>query len=190
MGFAELFRHRFSTSQEAVESCQRLAHSQGFSVRIRTSKANTVYIVCSKEGKPEHRNIEPKKRNRNSERCHCGWRVVLYFNPTVNSSLKWEFRAGKSMAHNHQLAFPTPDPRSLSSPANYFHGFMPYPPPVQREFPPLPIKLQSDVKLPSIHTLLGYQPPFSRSSSLSDSDPRSPLAFKIDPYAPFDLDYR
>ncbi|KAJ9074448.1 hypothetical protein DSO57_1006409 [Entomophthora muscae] len=151
MDFNSLYKIRFATTVEAVDACQRCAHGEGFSVRIRTSKASTVYIVCSKEGKPEHKAIEPKKRNRSSERCHCGWRIVLSYNPSAPTPQKWEFRQGKTMTHNHPLI--------------YHHGRHPalYPLPQCYPFAPLSIK-RASTRLPPIHLVLGHIPDYMPSS--------------------------
>ncbi|KAJ9084551.1 hypothetical protein DSO57_1023329 [Entomophthora muscae] len=95
--FNSILNKTFGSSQKAIAYCQDLARLCGFSVRIRTSKTTTIYIVCSREGLPEPNHQKTKKRSRNSERCSCNWRIVLYRrNPT-----QWEFRSGKSMEHNH-----------------------------------------------------------------------------------------
>ncbi|KAI9295614.1 hypothetical protein K502DRAFT_364815 [Neoconidiobolus thromboides FSU 785] len=101
--FNNILNKKFATSQEAIEYCQYLAHACGFSVRIRTSKATTIYIVCSREGKPDMKADFGKKRNRNSDRCNCQWRIVLYYNEDLPRNMRWEFREGKSMVHNHSV---------------------------------------------------------------------------------------
>ncbi|KAK9766607.1 hypothetical protein K7432_004206 [Basidiobolus ranarum] len=101
MDFREIFAMQFSTAQEAFEWCQQLAKKCGFGVRRRTSKSSTIYIVCSREGRPESKKNAVRKRNRTSERCNCDWRVVLY----LTDKKLWEFRAGKCMAHNHGLSY-------------------------------------------------------------------------------------
>lgn len=168
MVFGSLFQRRFATSQEAVETCQRFANHEGFSVRIRTSKANTVYIVCSKEGKPEHKLSLPKKRNRNSERCHCSWRIVLTYNASIASPHKWEFRPGKSMAHNHSMSFHLERQPAAYLPHTWFA-------PLQPKQAPL------NITLPSIHTLIGNIPDYYPSSrTLSPS--HTPSAIEYDDY--------
>ncbi|ORY07224.1 hypothetical protein K493DRAFT_295616 [Basidiobolus meristosporus CBS 931.73] len=101
MDFREIFAMQFSTAQEAFEWCQQLAKKCGFGVRRRTSKSSTIYIVCSREGRPESKKNTVRKRNRTSERCNCDWRVVLY----LTDKKLWEFRAGKCMIHNHCLSY-------------------------------------------------------------------------------------
>lgn len=101
--FNVIFSKSFLSSQDAVDYCQHLSHACGFSVRIRTSKSNTIYIVCSREGRPELKSELSKKRNRISERCNCKWKVVLYHNPHIKGDAKWEFRSGKTMEHNHSV---------------------------------------------------------------------------------------
>ncbi|KAJ9087795.1 hypothetical protein DSO57_1029495 [Entomophthora muscae] len=96
--FNSIFTKTFASSKKAIAYCQNLARLCGFSVRIRTSKTTTIYIVCSREGLPEP-NREMKKRTRNSERCSCDWRIVLF----RRSFDQWEFRNGKTMEHNHVI---------------------------------------------------------------------------------------
>ncbi|KAJ9077942.1 hypothetical protein DSO57_1011902 [Entomophthora muscae] len=97
--FNGIFNKVFSSSKKAIVYCQNLARLCGFSVRIRTSKTTTIYIVCSREGLPETNRELAKKRSRNSERCNCEWRIVLY----RRSCDQWEFRNGKTMEHNHVI---------------------------------------------------------------------------------------
>ncbi|KAI0243760.1 hypothetical protein L0F63_000748, partial [Massospora cicadina] len=116
--FNLLFTKSFVTSQEAFEYCKHLAHVCGFTVRIRTSKPKTIYVVCSREGRPELRARPTNARIRTSERCCCKWKVVLYqFNKG------WEFRHGKAMVHNHPTfydkdMFPQPVPAYRLPPLN------------------------------------------------------------------------
>ncbi|KAJ9077938.1 hypothetical protein DSO57_1011898 [Entomophthora muscae] len=95
--FNSIFAKTFLSSKKAIAYCQNLARLCGFSVRIRTSKTTTIYIVCSREGLPEPNQELPKKRSRNSERCSCDWRIVLF----RRNFEQWEFRSGKTMEHNH-----------------------------------------------------------------------------------------
>lgn len=95
--FNTIFTKVFPTSKKAIVYCQNLARLCGFSVRIRTSKTTTIYIVCSREGLPEQARDLNKKRSRNSDRCNCDWRIVLY----KRSQDQWEYRSGKTMEHNH-----------------------------------------------------------------------------------------
>ncbi|KAI9295613.1 hypothetical protein K502DRAFT_364814 [Neoconidiobolus thromboides FSU 785] len=100
INFYPIFSKSFSTSEDAILFCQNLAKSCGFSIRIRTSKLAAIYIVCSKEGIPDSKKDNfLKKRNRNSDRCKCNWKIVLF----RNKSGQWEFRGGKNMFHNHPL---------------------------------------------------------------------------------------
>ncbi|KAJ9077929.1 hypothetical protein DSO57_1011889 [Entomophthora muscae] len=95
--FNGIFSKVFMSSKKAILYCQNLARLCGFSVRIRTSKTTTIYIVCSREGLPEPNRDQSKKRGRNSERCNCDWRIVL----CRRAPDQWEFRRGKTMEHNH-----------------------------------------------------------------------------------------
>ncbi|KAJ9077934.1 hypothetical protein DSO57_1011894 [Entomophthora muscae] len=96
--FNSIFTKTFATSKKAIAYCQNFARLCGFSVRIRTSKTSTIYIVCSREGFLEP-NPDMKKRTRNSERCSCDWRIVL----NRHSFDEWRFRSGKAMEHNHTI---------------------------------------------------------------------------------------
>ncbi|KAI0218408.1 hypothetical protein L0F63_005789, partial [Massospora cicadina] len=95
--FNTIFNKVFGSSKKAIIYCQNLARLCGFGVRIRTSKTTTIYIVCSREGLPEPNRELSKKRSRNSERCNCEWRIILY----RRDHERWEFRSGKMMKHNH-----------------------------------------------------------------------------------------
>ncbi|KAJ9087798.1 hypothetical protein DSO57_1029498 [Entomophthora muscae] len=97
--FNQIFNKVFVSSKKAILYCQSLARLCGFSVRVRTSKTTTIYIVCSREGLPELSRELNRKRGRNSERCNCDWRIVLY----RRSSDQWEFRSGKIGEHNHPI---------------------------------------------------------------------------------------
>jgi hypothetical protein len=66
-----------------------------------------IYVYCSREGLPDsHRNpkVNPQ-RNRQSQRCECRWRIVLF----ENLKLTWEFRKSQNadaFIHNHPLLRP------------------------------------------------------------------------------------
>ncbi|KAJ9077933.1 hypothetical protein DSO57_1011893 [Entomophthora muscae] len=121
--FNQIFNKVFVSSKKAILYCQNLAHLCGFSVRIRTSKSTTIYIVCSREGRPELNRETSRKRSRCSERCNCDWRIVLF----CRTPTRWEFRSGKRMEHNHNtvspelianLHSPLPSIHSLDLPPN------------------------------------------------------------------------
>lgn len=142
-----IYKCKYNTSQEAIEHCQLLAHCIGFSIRIRTSKANTIYIVCSREGKPEQDKPINRRRNRFSDRCECHWRVVLFNDSHLNPNNKWEFRAGKSMVHNHSLL------TSKNSPNKGVNTILKrYP------FKLIPQPPISNTNLPSLSTILNEMP--------------------------------
>lgn len=70
-------------------------------------KTKNIYVYCSREGLPDsHRNpkVNPQ-RNRQSQRCECRWRIVLF----ENLKLTWEFRKSQNadaFIHNHPLLRP------------------------------------------------------------------------------------
>ncbi|ORX90349.1 hypothetical protein K493DRAFT_380858 [Basidiobolus meristosporus CBS 931.73] len=106
MDFREIFAMQFNTAQQAFEWCQQLAKKCGFGVRRRTSKSSTIYIVCSREGRPE------SKKNA----------VLLY----LTDKRLWEFRAGKCMVHNHCLSHETNTKRRANSLDEYHLKERPY----------------------------------------------------------------
>lgn len=124
--FNTIFSKVFTSSKKATLYCQTLARLCGFSVRIRTSKTTTIYMVCSREGLPEANRDGSKRRSRNSERCNCDWRIVLFRRDRDN----WEFRAGKSAEHNHPIyssedlleAEEKTEPNQVSEPVSTCHS--------------------------------------------------------------------
>jgi len=97
--FNVIFSKVFPCPKKAIAYCQNLSRLCGFSVRIRTSKTTSIYIVCSREGLNDPIREQFKKRSRNSGRCNCDWKIVLF----KHSQNHWEFRSGKSTEHNHVI---------------------------------------------------------------------------------------
>lgn len=105
--YSTLLSKSFKTSTDAITFCRDLCSSHGFTVKQEQSTHKNIYVYCSREGLPDsHRNpkVNPQ-RNRQSQRCECRWRIVLYENPKTT----WEFRKSQNadaFIHNHPLLRP------------------------------------------------------------------------------------
>ncbi|KAI9486458.1 MAG: hypothetical protein EXX96DRAFT_614287 [Benjaminiella poitrasii] len=105
--YETLLSKRFKTHQEAIVFCRDLCSNYGFTVKQEQSTHKSIYIYCSREGLPDsYRNpkVNPQ-RNRQSQRCECRWRIVLF----ENSEEVWEFRKSQNadaFIHNHPLLKP------------------------------------------------------------------------------------
>lgn len=97
-----LFHYRYNNSQQAIEHFQSVCNSIGFSIRIRTSKRSSIYIVCSKEGKSNSHRMSGNQY-KYSDRCSCKWRVILSNNVHDCNNTMWTFRRSGNMKHNHSI---------------------------------------------------------------------------------------
>ncbi|KAI8349678.1 hypothetical protein BD560DRAFT_410146 [Blakeslea trispora] len=105
--YATLLSKTFKSNTEAIVFCRDLCSNHGFTVKQEQSTHKNIYVYCSREGLPDsHRNpkVNPQ-RNRQSQRCECRWRIVLF----ENSKETWEFRKSQNSdayIHNHPLLKP------------------------------------------------------------------------------------
>ncbi|KAI8637593.1 hypothetical protein BD408DRAFT_424310 [Parasitella parasitica] len=102
-----LLSRTFKSNTEAIIFCRDLCSNHGFTVKQEQSTHKNIYVYCSREGLPDsHRNpkVNPQ-RNRQSQRCECRWRIVLF----ENNQETWEFRKSQNadaFIHNHPLLKP------------------------------------------------------------------------------------
>ncbi|ORX52333.1 hypothetical protein DM01DRAFT_1336703 [Hesseltinella vesiculosa] len=104
--YGRLLGPKYPDNIAAINSCRALCAEYGFTVKQEASTHRNIYVYCSREGLPDSvRNPKQvRQRKRDSKRCDCRWRVVLF-----ERGGQWEFRKSlnpEAANHNHPLMRP------------------------------------------------------------------------------------
>ncbi|KAI8800209.1 hypothetical protein BJ742DRAFT_91307 [Cladochytrium replicatum] len=105
---------KFATRQDAIDYLKEEAKRCGFTVLVRTSRADYVVVICNcgrrvkpvKQGAKRQRN-----RKRKTAMTGCQWHVILYRKSggsNDSSGRLWEIKPSTQSSHNHPLSPPSP----------------------------------------------------------------------------------
>ncbi|KAI8807939.1 hypothetical protein BJ742DRAFT_294125 [Cladochytrium replicatum] len=105
---------KFATRQDAIDYLKEEAKRCGFTVLVRTSRADYVVVICNcgrrvkpvKQGAKRQRN-----RKRKTAMTGCQWHIILYRKSggsNDSSGRLWEIKPSTQSSHNHPLDPPSP----------------------------------------------------------------------------------